>query len=393
MGRSDRDNALYSQTIVNGKPTLTFPYPFPSTLSQPGTAQFLAAGDVNYKDPYVQQWNLTIERDLGFNTGLRVSYDGSHGTNLGYYINANQVPANTVGFAVASQGEPYPYWSYIKEAINGARSNYNALTTAVNKRFSKGLQFQTSYVLAKNLSNEAGYDPTGFTSENGGVVTDRFNPNLDYGNVAYTRRNRFLSTFLYDLPVGHGRSFLSNANPLVDGVLGGWELAGVLLFQTGPFLTVTTASADPAGNNFANTIGSGGGGSGGGRADIISGVPLYPTNQSSSLWINQAAFAVPANNIGRDPDSPVGAVVGPGTEAVSISLFKSFNFKERARLQIGAAASNLFNHLNLGLPGLNLSTASFGTITSTQTAEGAAPRSIQLTGRLTFRQDRNVQNR
>jgi hypothetical protein len=377
-------NALYSQTIVGGKPTLTFPYPFPATLAQPGTAQLLAGADPHYRDPYVQQWNFTIERDLGFQTGLRISYDGSHGSQLGYYIDADQVPANTVGFAVASQGEPYPAWSYVKMAINGARSNYDALTTSVNKRLSKGLQFQTSYVFAKNLSNQAGYDPTGFTGENGGVATDQFNPNLDYGNVAFTRRNRFQTTFLYDLPFGHGRSFLGNANTVLDRIVGGWELAGVLLFQTGPFLTVTVANADPAGNNFDNTIGTGGGGGGGGRADIVSGVSVVPANQRAGAWINPAAFAVPPNNIGRDPDSPIGSVVGPGTQSVSTSLFKSIQFTERARLQVGVAAANLLNHLNLGTPNTNFNTAAFGTITSTQSLEGAAPRSIQLAARFTF---------
>ena len=93
-------NGSFTNTITNGKPTLSFPYPFPSSLAAaPGTAQFLAGIDVNYRDPYVQQWNFTLERDLGFNTGLRLSYDGSHGTDLGYYIDENQVAPNTVGYA------------------------------------------------------------------------------------------------------------------------------------------------------------------------------------------------------------------------------------------------------------------------------------------------------
>jgi hypothetical protein len=170
----------------------------------------------------------------------------------------------------------------------------------------------------------------------------------------------------------------------VDHVVGGWELAGVLLFQTGPFLTVTVANADPAGNNFDNTIGSGGGGSGGGRTDSVLGVSTVPANQNASSWINPAAFAIPPNNIGRDPNSPIGAVVGPGTQAVSASLFKSVQFTERVRLQVGVAAANLLNHLNLGNPNLNFNTAAFGTITSTQTAEGAAARSVQLSARITF---------
>ncbi|MGD1090738.1 MAG: TonB-dependent receptor [Bryobacteraceae bacterium] len=371
-------NGAFTNSIVNGKPTLSFPYAFPSSLAAaPGTAQFLACIDVNYRDPYVQQWNFTLERDLGFNTGLRLSYDGSHGTDLGYYIDGNQVAPNTVGYATVKPSRPYPAWSYIKLNVNGARSNYDAFTAAVNKRFSKGLQFQTSYVFAKNLSNEPGYNQTAFTGENGGQVQDRFDPNLDYGNVEFTRRQRLLSTFIYNLPIGHGRALLGNANRAVDSLLGGWELAGVLLFQTGPYIAVAVPGADPSGTNFVNIIGAG-------RADIISGAPLYPTNQTPGQWINSAAFAIAPNNIGRYGDSPVGAVEGPGTQAISVSLFKTFQFTEHVRMQLEGAASNLFNHLNLGLPNTSLGTAAFGTITSTQTAEGAAPRSIQLTGRITF---------
>jgi len=379
-------NGQFANTIVNGKPTLTFPYPFPTNLAAAyGTEQLLAAGDTNYKDPYVQQWNFTVEREVWLGVGIRASYDGSHGTNLGYYIDANQLPPNTAGYAAEKASVAYPAWAYIKTALNGARSNYNALTIGGTKRFSKGLQFQSSYVYAKNLSNAGGYNPTAFAAENGGILTDRFDPNLDYGNVIYTRRNRFLTTFLYDLPFGKGQTFLPGSNSVVDKVIGGWELAGVLLFQSGPFLTVVTTGSDPAGNNFNTIIGTGGGNAGPGRADIVPGVPLYPTVQNSGQWINPAAFATPPSNIGRPPDSPVGSVVGPGTETVSLSLFKTVMISERVRFQFGASAANVFNHLNLGIPALTLSTpASFGTITSTQTAEGAAPRTMQLSGRITF---------
>ena len=365
------DVALFTNTITNGKAQLTFPYPFPSNLAQPGTQNFELAGALHYKDPYVQQWNFTIERDLGFQTGLRVSYDGSHGTDLGLTINSDEVPANTTGFAVASKSAPYPLFSYIASEVNGGRSNYQALTVSVNKRMSKGLQFQSTYNLAKNLSNGAGYNPTGFASEGGGTVTDQYNVGLDYGNVAFTRRHRFLTTALYELPFGH------TSNKVVNQLAGGWELAGVLLFQTGPFLTVLANGADPAGTNFPNLVGNG-------RADIVSGTSLYPANRSISQWINPAAFAIPANNIGRYGNSPVGSVVGPGTQAVSLSLFRTFSFTERVRLRLGMAAANAFNHPNYSTPGLTLGTASFGTITSLQSAEGAGPRSIQLSGRVTF---------
>jgi hypothetical protein len=340
-------------------------------LAQPGTQVFDLSAKIHYQDPFVQQWNLTVERDLGFQTGLRISYDGSHGSDLGLTDNPDQVPANTVGFTTATKAAPYPLLEQIIEETNGGRSNYNALTISVNKRFTKGLQFQSSYNYARNLADNGGYDPTAFAGSGGGQTTNYFNPNLDYGNVAFTRRNRFLTTFLYELPFNH------TPYKMVTAVAGGWELSGVILFQSGPFLTVLANGADPSGTNFPNLIGNG-------RADINSGVSVVPTTQSIYQWINPAAFAIPANNIGRFGDSSVGSVVGPGTQAVSLSLLRTFKLGERVKLRIGAAASNAFNHPNYGTPGLTLGTSSFGIISSMQTADGAAPRSLQMSGRVTF---------
>ena len=378
-GLATANNGTYTQTIVGGKPTLNFPYPFPANLAQPGTQSLSSLIDLHYRDPYVQQWNVTVERDLGFNTGLRVSYDGSHGSRLGSLININQVSKNTLGFAAASSQAPYPAIGYSQYETNGAISNYHAATISLTKRMSNGLQFATSYVYARNLSNEGGYNPSGFAGEYGGLVTDRFDPGhgLDYGNVAYTRRNRLLSTVVYDLPLGKGKTFGNSANRLSDALIGGWELAAVLLFQSGPFLTVTVPGADPSGTGFSTLIGNG-------RADIVAGAPLYSPNQSISNWINNAAFAVPPNNLGRWPTSGVGILNGPGTRAVSLSMFKAVVVRENLRLRVGASAANLFNHPNYAAPNTTFNTPAFGTISALQSAEGAGPRALQLGARLTF---------
>jgi hypothetical protein len=368
-GISASDIGTFTNSIVNGQPTLAFPYPYPANLAQPGTQNIRTSADVNYRDPYVQQWNLTIERDLGFSTGVRLSYDGNRGSNLGYTENLAQIPANTIGFAAAKSASPFPLFSRIAQETTGARSNYNALTIEANKRMSKGLQFSANYTFAKNLSNGQGFNPTAFASQGGGTVTDPYNIGLDYGNVAFTHRNRFLATFLYELP-------FSASGPLRQ-VIGGWQVSGVMVYQTGPFLTVVAPGADPMGTNFANLEGAG-------RADIVSGVPLYPANKSITQWINKAAFAIPKNNIGLAGNSPVGALVGPGTQSVSLSLFKSVRIKEGIRFQVGAAASNAFNHPNYSTPNLNYGTAPFGTITNVQSAEAAGPRQVQITSRVIF---------
>jgi hypothetical protein len=365
----------FNNSISGGKAELKFPYPFPSNLAQPGTQEFDLSYALHYRDPYVQQWNFTIERDLGFQTGLRVSYDGSHGTDLSVTTNPDQVPANTHGFDQASA--PYPLWYSLVNVENQARSNYESFTVSLNKRLSKGLQFLASYNHAKNLSNAGGWSPgtfstSGFAGEGGGQTTDYYHPNIDYGHVAFTRNHRFIANFLYE-------TSSHSSNALVNQVLGGWEIAGRMMFQTGPYLSVTAPGADPAGTNFANTLNGGDP-----RADIVSGVSVVPKNQSINQWVNPAAFAIPADNIGRFGNSPVGAIVAPGTQVVSVSIYRSFKYKERLGLRIGASAANLFNHPNYGIPNLSLGTPAFGTIGSLQNAEDTGPRAIQLGGRITF---------
>jgi hypothetical protein len=369
------DQAFFNNTISNGAPALTFPSPYPSNLAVTGSQFFQQASDLHYPEASIQQWNLTIERDLGFNTGLRVSYDGNHGSNMGVQVNLGQLPPNTIGYANATSLLKYPLFGEVESEVGGGIQNYDALTVAMNKRFSGGLQFLASYTYARNLTDAQGFNPSAFASEAGGNATDLSNFMLDYGNVAFTRRNRLLATWLYQLPFGKGTRF--NLGAIGNAVAGGWELAGVALYQSGPFLTVTASGADPAGVGFPLIEGSG-------RADIVSGVSLYPTNQSIYNWLNKAAFAVPPNNVGRFPTSPVGVAQGPGTQAISLSLLKTVAIKERYKMQLGAQTANLFNHANYSTPGTVLNTASFGTISALQSAEGAGPRTSQGTFRVSF---------
>jgi hypothetical protein len=369
------DQAFFNNSIgANNQPALKFPSPYPSNLAVPGSQFFQQASDLHYPEAVVQQWNLTVERDLGFNTGLRISYDGNHGSNMGVQVNLGQLPPNTTGFNNATNLLKYPLFGEVESEVGGGIQNYHALTASVNKRFSEGLQFLTSYTYARNLTDAQGFNPTAFASEAGGNATSLSNFRLDYGNVAFTRRNRFLSTFLYQLPFGKGRL---SAGPIGNSIVQGWELAGVVVLQSGPFLTVSVPGADPAGVGFPQIEGNG-------RADIVSGASLYPANQTIHQWLNPAAFAVPANNIGRFPTSPVGVAQGPGTQSVSLSLLKTVQIKEKYRIQLGAQTANLFNHPNYAPPNTTFNTGAFGTISSLQSAEGAGPRTIQGTFRVSF---------
>jgi hypothetical protein len=371
----------WTNSFTGGTPLFTAPYSFPSNLSQPGTQQFDLAVNTHYKDPKVDEWNLTLERDLGKGVGLRLSYDGNHAYNLGTLLNGDQVPVNKVGFNPANL--PFPQLSYIDLQTNLGYANYNAGTISVRKR-SSNLQFESSYTFTRNLTNiygatSSGAAGFGIVNEFGGNLSDPLHPGLDYGNTPYSRRHRFLTTFLYELPFGRGKAFLNSSNPVVDRIIGGWVTTGIVMVQSGPFLTVGLSGlSDPSGTGY-NLFGF----NPFGRPDIVPGVDPYK-GQSLSQWINPAAFVDPGSNIGRFGNAAEGSVVGPGTKAVGLALLKRIRLTESVRLEIGAQVSNLFNHPNYNPPNLQVGVAGFGQLNSLQSAEGSGPRAMQLTGRLNF---------
>ena len=396
-------NQGFQDDGVTPQLSLNNPFPPQTPGSAIGTAGFYYAFPIHYKDPSVNEWNLTVEQDLGHGMGLRLSYTGNHGTNLETFVDLNQVPANTTGYynAVATGSaaptsspscitddgsaatpyleadyRPYPCWSVIQSVENLAESNYNSGTVEVSRHSGKSLTFDASYVWTRDLSDAAGATPSGFVGAGGNFLTDRFHPGLDYGNVAYDRKHRFLVTYLYDLPFGKGERWFNGGSAL-NTLIGGWHLGGVTVLQSGPFLTPYQATSDPAGTNILTTVGQT-------RSDIVPGQSLYAAHRNINQWLNPAAYAIPANDRGYFGNAAVGSVVGPGTEIWSMSLRKDLALRERLKFEFSAEAANVFNHRNYEPPNMQVDSGSFGAIPELQTAEGAGPRSLELAGRITF---------
>ena len=380
---------------------LTFAKPFNGAAgSNTGTAGFYYAFPIHYHDPSVQQWNLTFERDLGHGIGARFSYIGSHGQNLEAMVDLNQVPANPYGYFNAQPGpasnracvtdggtfvddhRPYPCWAVIQSVTNQAESNYNAGSVEISRHSGKSLTFDASYTLTKDLSNAGGATPNAFAVAGGSFLTDRFHPSLDYGNVIYDRRHRFLATYLYNLPFGKGQRWLNSGSAL-NRLVGDWQLAGVTIFQSGPFLTPFQTTVDPANTNILTTVGQA-------RPDELRNVSPYAAHRTTTQWLNPNAFPylnlqnADGNGVGRFGNAPVGGVVGPGTDNFSLSLMKDIALFEQSKFTIGLEASNIFNHRNYEPPNMEVDASGFGSITALQTAEGAGPRSLELVGRITF---------
>jgi len=380
------DQGIYNQNIAaNGTPSLVFPHPFPANLAVPGSQFFQQASNIHDLDSSVYQWNITFERDMGHDIAMQLSYSGNHGANLKTQINLDQLPPNTAGFAAEAPYAPYPLWQEVEQETNGGRSNYNTISATLQKRLSHGLQFHSNYSFARDLTDAQGGDPSSVVNDFNVFRTNVQDPHLDYGNVTFTRRHRFLTTGLYQLPFGRGRTFLSSANPLLDGFVGGWELAGVVLLQSGPFLTANVPGSDPSGTGFENLNPP--------RPDRVAGVPFTVPGKGLAQWLNPAALTVPQNNIGRFGNSSVGSIPGIGSEQTSISLLKSVNLGEGMHAQFGAQVANVLNHVNYEqpsttcnvLPGQVCTNAGgYGQVYAVQSAEGAGPRTVQITGRFTF---------
>ena len=206
----------------------------------------------------------------------------------------------------------------------------------------------------------------------------------DYGPAPYSRKHRFVSTFVYELPFGRGQRFGNSLGRTGDLLIGGWRLTGVTLVQSGPFLTPTFTGPDPSGTNPSQRS------EGAFQRPDCTGINPNSGNQSIYGYWNNAAFSVPGNDIGRFGTCGVGILNGPGTKTFSASLGKDFRIGERFAVRYEAQFANLFNVTNYAAPNTQFSSGggvvnpSFGVISATQTGEQAAPRTIQMLVRFLF---------
>jgi len=371
-----------------------------SGLSEPqyGTAYFGTANQIDFPDPYALQWNFSIEHDLGWDTGLRISYIGMKTDHLVWAPNLNQMYYSTQ-YAVSRPltDRPFPNWGTIQTRTTGAIANYNSLQLEANHRFHSGLTFDSAFTWARNLADNQGPNNTGWAGETGGArAADLYDRHAEYGNVYGTREYRWISTAVYDLPFGRGRQLGSHMNRFADALIGGWQLNSLFLWQTGPWLSPYFSGGDPSGTGSGILFG---------RAQhpdrVGSGIPA---NQNRNEWIDPSAFVCPGQAIspahpnctigdtpgvdvapiGRFGNSGVGVVEGPGTVNLSAGLAKYFNITEHVRFRIEGSFTNILNHVNLTDPGLNIASPNFGQITSARFSDFGGYRSGQIGARLDF---------
>jgi hypothetical protein len=330
----------------------------------------------NTRDSYVENYFLDVQEQLAKNTILNIAYVGNHGVKLQGFLNANQRILSTLG--TSNVQREFANWpSDITEALNEFFSNYNALQVRYEQRFVAGLTLLNSFTWEHSLDNASASLEGNTPSPQDGT-----NINADYAQSDYNLPVANVTSLVYELPVGHGRRFLSSANGPVQSVLGGWQISAINTSQAGtPFnLTYSPNSTQQVSPQISATYR----GANEYRPDILSGQKITQGRSSRAAntgyvnYINLSAFVVPPlkdavgnylspfGNASRNPGRT------PPFNETDFDLNKRFDTPiESLKIEFRAEAYNLFNHTNLYLPGTI--SGSQGTTTATVGTGGIAP--------------------
>lgn len=339
------------------------------------------------RNPYVQQWSLSAQRELARNTTLELNYVGNKGTHLLNRTNIGQPlpPSNpalcessggTAGDCPVSTRRPYPNITsslgFLDSQWNGY-SNYNAFNAKLERR-TRSMAFLAVYTWAKSLDDKSAAAGLGATNAFAGHMNDH-NPRLDYGPSDFDVPHRFVASYVYQLPFGRGKHFGNSMNKVADLAVGGWEVTGITTFQKGfPFSVLCN---DTLGLLVTFTQ----------RCNLV-GDPGSPHGINN--WFNTAAFAQPLP--GQFGDVGRNTLREPGINNWDVGLDKTFDFTERLHFQLRLETFNTFNHADYGLDpsqagvgpgqsavGNSITGPGFGQVTLARPG-----RIVQLGGKLTF---------
>ncbi len=307
--------------------------------------------------PYVNQWNLTLENQVTDSLVVRGSYVGSKGTQLGIAINEN-VPIPGPGSIQANS--PYPAYSTIQSWENRGVSSYNALQLSAEQRPWHGLQYLAAYTWSRSIDEGSGGNSS--SSESRINVQNPRNLAANYGLSDFDHRHRFSLSPIYQLPFGRGRHYASTVNGFVDGVIGGWDLTGIVTLQSGsPFSVNMSSNASLNTGTFLRPNRICNGNKSGNQRTLAA---YYDT----SCFVNPAQYTF--GNTGRN------ILIGPSYQTIDAGLHKDFRITEALGVQFRAEFFNLLNSANFGMPNNSIGSAAAGKISSL--AVGATARQMQF---------------
>ncbi len=328
---------------------------FPATGAPASRPQVWS--DIGYRpEPYVQQWNLSIQQALTGSTLLELGYIGSKGTRMVFYSQGNQAVLDADPSRPTSlvSRQPFPLWgSEIRTTQNAGNSTYHAGFVKIERRLSRDFSLLAHYTFSKSLA---------INSDINESVSNFYNTRLDKGRGLSDIRHYAVIAATWELPVGPGKAHVTSG--LVSKLLGNWSTNSIVSMRGGfPFSVY--AQGDVC-NCAAYS-----------QRALQVGDPLGGFTRTREQWFNTTAFVQPAQ--GTFGNSGHNILSGPGSAAVSLSVFRTIALQEKAKVQFRSEFFNLFNRVNFGQPGTTVRTTSYGVINS-----AADARIVQFALKLLF---------
>jgi hypothetical protein len=366
------------QGYPGGNPFPVFPT---ANVAFPTSGTYLNM-PLHLKTPYVNEWNLSVQRQIGTDWLVSGNYIGNSVIHLLYTSEGN--PAVYMpGSSCVIAGKTYSpcsstsntaqrrelflknpdqgqYYGNIIQVNDGGTRSYNALLLSVQRRRSNGITVQGNYTLSHCIDD--GTNPS--FNNSGGDLPER--RKLDRGNCASDRRHNVNVSMVYETP--------RFSNAALRALSTGWRVSGIVGVLSGSYLTVTSGLDNALTATFSNMS------SLNPKEDQRPNLVLlnpYAPNKTVNQWLNPAAFAQPA--LGTFGNLGSSTILGPASITINMGLTRTFQVRENQSIDFRAEAFNLPNHVNPGIPGTILTNSKFGRITT-----AADPRILQLALKYVF---------
>jgi len=362
----------YGQAVLPdgrfGSMATGFPAPQPAVIPSDGIIRDAPLNQdyfiipLDYKEGYVESWNLAIQRSLPKNFTLDVAYVANHTVRgqVNYDINHSEIINS------GAAGRPL-YQKFGKNTLAqlryvGYSNNYNSLQVKIDRRFSGGLLVTTAYTYGKSM---------GYAPESGGLQY-YINQRRNYAPLNFSRGQTFVQSYVYQLPFGKNKRWLQGG--VGRWVLGDWQVNGILTLMAGlPLDFSTSVSVNSPGN--------------GNSPDISGDVKILKGIGPGTYWFDISNFSLPVNPDKTPRFGNMGRYIlhGPGFRNLDLSLFRNFQVTERIKGELRVESFNFTNTPIFNLPNLSQGNANFGRVTGTITTNnGGGARVVQLGLKISF---------
>lgn len=310
-----------------------FPASAPLSNQSPLTMQ------LNLKMPYVQQWNVSIQRSFGSDWMAKITYAGNRSTHQVLWHNANQaaLPTDPTNPSPLQTRRPYSYVADVEEAADMGFANYNGLAAELRHNYRNGLSLLANFVYSRSLDD---VDSDQETPEHGMA------PDLDYGLSRFDQKFVFKISPIFELPFGKNERYL-NGGKWFENQLGGWQISSVVTANSGfPFSVVATDNSDTGGDHDQ-------------RADQVCD-GIHVSNRTFNHWFDTSCYVQPGpGELGNERRNNIYA---PRNVNVNLSMFKSFPFRENGSVQFRSDFFSAFNHPLPQYPDNIVSDSTYGQI-------------------------------